>query len=377
MAAQVGLGRKPLSETLMGYVLIGTEASQFSGKARAALRWKGVSFDEIVATPQVYRDLIEPRVGYGVIPVLLTEAGQAIQDSADIIDFADRDEAGPSIHPGTPLHELLSLLLELYADEWLVIAAMHYRWSHDDAWIVEEFGRTARPDVSREEQIEVGQVIAKPIRDAVPRFGVSDDTVSGIEAHFEGFLADFSAHLRKLPFVLGHRPSLGDFALFGALYGPFYLNPVLNEQMRRLAPLVVAWVERVRDARAGAGALLPNDEAPASLYPILTRQMSEQAPVLADAIRAMQEWAKAQPSGARVKRSLGAHEFVIGGRRGERSILTFALWRLQRVRDHYQSLTGGDRERAARLLDAVGGMALVSAPLPVRLDRRDYRLVVA
>lgn len=361
----------------MGYALIGTEASQFSGKARAALRWKGVSFDEIQATPEVYRDLIETKVGFGVIPVLLTEAGQAIQDTADIIDFADRNAPGPAIHPGTPLQELVSLLLELYADEWLVIPAMHYRWSYDEGWIVEEFGRVARPDASREEQIDIGQVMVAPLRDAVPLFGVSDDTVSGIEAHFEGFLADFSAHLRTLPFVLGHRPSLGDFALFGALYGPFYRNPVLGEQMRRLAPLVVAWVERVRDARANAETLLPNDETPATLYPILTRQMSEQAPVLADAMRALQEWSRAQPSGARVKRSLGVHEFVISGRRGERSILTFALWRLQRVQDHYQSLTGADRDRAGQLLDAIGGTALVTSQMPVRLDRRDYRLVIA
>jgi hypothetical protein len=39
----------------MGYVLIGTEASQFSGKVRAFLRWKGVAFSETTATPEVYR----------------------------------------------------------------------------------------------------------------------------------------------------------------------------------------------------------------------------------------------------------------------------------------------------------------------------------
>ena len=78
----------------MVYVLIGTEASQFSGKARAALRWKGVDFSETVATPEVYRDIIEPRIGYSVIPVLLTESGQTIQDSGDIIDFVDRNNVG-------------------------------------------------------------------------------------------------------------------------------------------------------------------------------------------------------------------------------------------------------------------------------------------
>lgn len=361
----------------MGYVLIGTETSQFSGKARAALRWKGVDFADTIATPEVYRDIIEPRIGFGVIPVLITDDGRTIQDSSDIIDFADDVGAGPRIHPGTPVQELISLLLELYADEWLIIPATHYRWDYDGDWMVEELGRTARPDASRDEQIEIGQVIAAPMRDEVPRFGVSDDTISGIEAHYEGFLADFSAHLRKLPFALGDRPSLADFALFGALYGPLYRDPASGERMKRLAPPVVEWVRRVNSASIDGAALLPDDDTPATLLPLLKRQMSEQAPVLLDTMRAFQDWTKAQPSGARVKRSLGAHEFVIGGRRGERSIRSFALWRLQRIQDHYQSLRPSDRGRADRLLDAVGGGELVRNPMPVRLDRREYRLVIA
>lgn len=361
----------------MGYVLIGTEASQFSGKARAALRWKGADFRETVATPEVYRDIIEPRIGFGVIPLLLTDDGRAIQDTADIIDFADVVSTGPSIHPPTPVQDFVSLLLELYADEWLIIPAMHYRWDYGGEWIVEELGRTARPDATREEQIEIGQAIAAPIRDEVPRFGVSDDTISGIEAHYEGFLADFSSHLRKLPFVLGHRPSLGDFAIFGALYGPLYRDPVLGDQMRRLAPPVVDWVERMHSASAGGGELLPNDDIPATLLPLLKRQMSEQAPVIADTVRAFREWSRGQPSGARVQQFLGAHEFVIGGRRGERAITSFVLWRLQRVQDRYQALAESDRKRVDALLETVGGGELIRRPIPIRLDRRDYRLVIA
>lgn len=361
----------------MGYVLIGTEASQFSGKARAALCWKGADFSETIATPEVYRDIVEPRIGFGIIPVLLTDDGRAIQDSADIIDFADAVVSGPPIRPPTPVQDLVSLLIELYADEWLIIPAMHYRWDYGAEWIVEELGRTARPDAARDEQIQIGQVIAAPIRDGVPRFGVSDDTISGIEAHYEGFLADFSSHLRKLPFLLGNRPSLGDFAIFGALYGPLYRDPVLGDQMRRLAPPVVEWVERMRSTSVGGGELVPNDDIPTTLLPLLKRQMAEQAPVLTDTVRAFQEWTRAQPSGARVKRSLGAHEFVIGGRRGQRSIRSFALWRLQRIRDRYQLLTEPDRKRVDSLLDVIGGGELIRRPMPVRLDRRNYRLVIA
>ena len=48
-----------MSGRWMGYVLIGAEASQFSAKARACLRWKRVAFEDRNATPEVYRDIVE------------------------------------------------------------------------------------------------------------------------------------------------------------------------------------------------------------------------------------------------------------------------------------------------------------------------------
>lgn len=361
----------------MRYVLIGTEASQFSGKARAYLRWKGVDFSERQATPEVYRDIIEPKIGFPVLPVLLTPGGLAIQDTADIIDHVEGVEMGAAALPEGGVQRLVSYLMELYADEWLVIAASYYRWTYNEAWIVEDLGRTASPDAAPEEQRRIGQVIAATLRDAVPRFGISEETSSGIEAHYEGFLADYSAHLRRMPFVLGHRPSLGDFALYGPLYGPLHRDPASGEIMGKLAPAVARWVERMTAGGPAPGDLLPDDAIPETILPILKRQMAEQLPVLLGTAEALGEWARAQPRGVRVKRSLGTHEFAIGGRRGERSIITFSLWRLQRVLDHYRSLKGDERTRADLLLREIGGGSLCAFEPPVRLDRRDYRLVTA
>ena len=360
----------------MGYVLIGAEASQFSGKARSYLRWKGVDFTEKTATPEVYRDLVEPRIGFAVIPVLLTPDGLAVQDTADIIDHVEKAEAGPSVFPAGAVQKLASLLLELYADEWLIIPAMHYRWSYNEPWIIGEFGRNAAPNASPEEQARMGQVLAAPVKEAIPKVGVSEETISGIEAHYEGFLADYSAHLRKMPFVFGDRPSLADFALFGPLYGPLYRDPASGERMRRLAPVVADWVERMLKVKADSRSLAGGDEVPTTLYPILKRQMNEQLPVLQDSVRVLGEWVMAQPKGARIKRSLGRHEFTIGGRVGERNILSFSLYRLQRVLDQYAAMSDTDRQRADRFLEAIGGRALSGLKLPVRLERRDYRLVI-
>jgi glutathione S-transferase len=168
------------------------------------------------------------------VPVLLMPGGLAIQDTADITDHIESVEKGPRALPDGGVQWLVSYLLELYAHEWLVIAPSYYRWTCNEAWIVEELGRTAAPEATREEQRRIGQVIAATFRDVAPSFGASEETNSGIEAHYEGFLADYSAHLRRMPFALGHRPSLGDFALFGPLYGPLYRDSASGEIMRSL-----------------------------------------------------------------------------------------------------------------------------------------------
>jgi glutathione S-transferase len=360
----------------MGYVLIGTEASYFTGKARAYLRWKGVDFSEKPATPEVYAQIIQPRVGFSVIPVLLTPEDRVVQDTSDIIDHIEGRMPTPSVYPPGALQKLVSLLFELYADEWLVIPAMHYRWTYNEDWILAEFGRTAAPEASPEEQKRIGRAVGERFKSFVPRIGVSEETQAGIEAHYEGFLADFSAHLRRWPFLLGDRPSLGDFALYGPLYAHLYRDPESGAQMKRLAPLVAEWVERMGEPGSRSGDLLPGDQVPETLYPILKRQMSEQLPVLSDAAESLGEWAADQPAGTRVPRQLGQHEFIIGGRRGERAIITFSLLRLQKVLDHYSGLTGAERAAADRLLEETGGRAITGMTLPRRLDRREFRLVL-
>ncbi len=367
----------PMAGERMAYVLIGTEASQFSAKARAHLRWKGVAFDERDATPEVYRDIIEPRIGYAVIPALLTPEGGVVQDSGEIIDHVDAHAPGSSARPGTPTQELASRLIELYADEWLVIAGMHYRWTYNNEWIVAEYGRVSAPAATRAEQARIGEVIAKPVREAAARYGVSEETRSGIEAHYEGFLADFSQHLRRHDFVLGGRPTLGDFALYGVLQAVLFRDPESGARMERLAPMVVSWIERMDAARAGAGELVADDAVPDTLLPILKRQVAEQFPALADSARALEAWSVAQPKGARVKRTLGVHEYMIGGRWGQRGLFTFPLWRLQGIQDQYSAMSAGDRARATNLLEVIGGRTLVELPVRVRLARRDFRLVVA
>jgi glutathione S-transferase len=351
------------------YTLYGAQISYFTGKVRAYLRWKGIPFTEVTPTAGIYRDVILPRVGFPVIPVMVTPNGDTLQDSSDIIDALERAHGGPSVFPAGGTQRLVSALLELYGDEWLVIPAMHYRWHHNRDWAIRAFGEVSAPDATPEEQVAIGSRRAAPFAQAAVALGAAPHMHAAIERSYESLLGELDRHFAVTPYALGTRPSIGDFGLFGPLYAHQYRDPASGALMHRLAPNVVAWVERMRDAPSPrAGDFVPDDQVPDTLLPVLRRMMREQLPELVDTATALHHWLAAHRD-EKIPRSIGTHSFEIEGSRGERYVGCYKLWMLQRALDVYRGLTASERERADRLIDAVGGQALRSFDELPRLER--------
>ena len=351
------------------YTLYGAEISYFTGKVRAYLRWKNLPFVEIKSDANVYRDVIVPRVGFPVIPVLVTSSDETLQDSTAIIEALECRHGQPSIVPVTPVQRLVASLLELYGDEWLVIPAMHYRWHHNREWAIESFGALNAPDASRDEQIAAGTRRAAPFANAAVLLGAEPHMHAAIEKSYEALLAELDRHFAQHDYLLGTRPSIGDFGLFGPLYAHQYRDPKSGELMHRIAPHVVQWVERMNHPpHPRAGEFLANDEIPNTLLPILDRMMREQLPVLADSAIKLRDWLTAHP-GERIPRAIGTHEFVLDGQRGTRIVRPYSLWMMQRSRDVYRGLNATERAIADRLLISVGGKRFIDFADPPRLAR--------
>lgn len=351
------------------YTLYGAEISYYTGKVRAFLQWKGLPFVEVPATGDVYRQVILPRIGFAVIPVLETPEAATLQDSTDIIEALDRQHGEPSVFPCGGVQRLASALLELYGDEWLLIPAMHYRWHHNREWALRAFGALNAPEASPEEQLELGTRRAAPFSQAAVLLGAMPHMHSAIERSYEDLLAELNAHFAEHPYLLGARPSIGDFGLYGPLYAHQYRDPASGALMRRLAPHVVAWVERMQQPPTPrSGDFLSDDTLPPTLLPVLRRMMREQMPVLEDTARRLNAWLAENP-GTPVPRTLGKHGFTLEGEHGERIVRPYALWMLQRARDIYRTLTPLERAQADRYLDAIGGQALRNFPDPPRLVR--------
>jgi glutathione S-transferase len=318
---------------LAHYRLFSWEHSYFSGKTRALLRFKAhggaLTFEDVLATPELISGLLIPATGTNVVPQLLAPGGVWVQDTSEIADFLERAHPAPSSIPpaSAPRQRLASHLLELLADEWLVVYAFWERWHYgrDGAEPSHaEFNEQqwsavlapAAPGMARRAAGRAFFEAAFGIREAEtnPRgvyaglrdLGVDTRTAPAWEASALGFLAAFEAHLAAHDFVFGGAPSHADFALLGPLYAHLYRDAVAGFQLRTRFPLVAEWVERTnhegslnarsygqrlyslgpnrelvgRPATSDGGAWLPGDALAPTLLPMLAVFFSEMWPCL-------------------------------------------------------------------------------------------------
>jgi len=353
--------------------LFGAPLSLYSGKARSYLDWKGVDYVEKLPVDPVFTSEVLPAVGRSVIPVVRLGDGTILQDTTVIIDHFEATEPGPSIYPQTPRQRLAALLLECFGDEWLVIPAMHYRWNYNEEWVYGEFGKVARPDDPPSAQYEAGRKSGSKFRGLLPMLGINEATVPAIEASYESLLAELDAHFAAHDFLFGSRPSIGDYGLIGPLYAHNYRDPESGKIMKRLAPNVARWVERMVAPEPLSGEFYPDDTIPETLIPVLRRMMGEHVPYLEKVAAMLGNWAQ-DNHGEEVPRALGFADFTVEGVTGQRGALPFGLWMLQRALDYLASLEGQARADAEAMLRRFGAKAVISFQMPVRLTFEDFRL---
>tara|TARA_R110002124_G_scaffold56548_2_gene159383 strand:- start:526 stop:1638 length:1113 start_codon:yes stop_codon:yes gene_type:complete len=368
----------------MTYTLIGTAVSLYTGKVRGYLRWKNVAFREQLSTVETYKSVILPRIGWPVVPVLLHDDGSprgvAVQDTTEIIDYVEAHEPGPSVYPDGPVQKLAALILELFGDEWLVIPAMHYRWAYNRDFAQAEFGATSYPDLPSAERIAAVQKSVDFFSGALPVLGIAPQSVAAVEASFEAFLAAFEAHLEHHDFLIGSRPSIGDYGFLGPLYAHLLRDPASGEIMERLAPRVAGWARRTHAPQHGlTGGFLGNDDIPPTLIPMLEMFAAQQLPVLFETAEALAKWSDENPDATELPRMLGFNKAIIGHGdtrvETDRAIFPYPLWMLQRVTDHLAALDGEARQSAEKMLRSIGAAKLIDFTLPIRLKRENYKLV--
>jgi glutathione S-transferase len=354
------------------YRFYAAEISYFSGKVRPALRYKGVPFEEISPTPQAYREVIIPRTGLAFIPVLISPEDEVFQDTSDILDQLERRLPDPPIYPSAPVQRVVAYLLELYADEFGLLPAMHYRWSFPES---EARARADFAAVTGDES--AAEHFADRMKGSLPLLGVHEETRTPIEAHTRDLLDALSAHFESCAFALGSRMSLGDCALMGPLYAHLYLDAVPGRLLRESAPRVCEWIERMNHPEPGSGGFLAGDALAPTLRPLLELIGRDAAPLLLDAVRAFESWADERPQDLQEPpRAVGNHQTRLRGVSFQRYTSSYSLWMLQRPLDAYRRLAQHERREVDRALANTGLEALLHYAPRHRLGKRAFKLVL-
>ncbi len=346
------------------------EISYFSAKVRPALRYKGVHFLELAPD---YRNVILPRTGLAFIPIVVTPEDDTWQDTSDILDALERRIPIPPLYPPTPVQRVVASLVELYADEFMILPAMHYRWSFPESVA------KARADFAAMSMEPAAAArFAERMRGSLPFLGVTPATAPAIEAHLHDLLERLSAHFAAHPYLLGARMSLADCALMGPLYAHLYLDAVPGRLLRETAPEVCRWIERMnRPDPEASGAWLGDDALAPTLAPILELIGADAAPLIQDGVRAFDAWADGQPGPLdELPRGLGGHETRLRGVPVQRFTSSYTPWMVQRVLDGYRDLDPAARTAVDRALAGSGCEQLLALRPRHRVGKRRFKLVL-
>ncbi|XP_002739004.1 uncharacterized protein LOC100375835 [Saccoglossus kowalevskii] len=376
---------------------IGAELSPYTAKVRAYLRYKKIPFEPVQCTLEVMQKVVKPGIGWSVVPVVVTPDNKFIQDSTDIINNLEKQHPTPSIYPKTPRQRLVSLLLELYADEWLFITAMHYRWNFNEnsKFLNVEFGKNSFPGEPADIQEERGRRVYSRFKQMCPFIGINEETIPELEKGYIKLLDVLSVHLDKYPYLLGYQPSIADFAVFGQLYAIFFRDPAPGLIMKTRAPVVAAWVEtmnqfttesrqynhtvvdgRIVKQEPEHTDFLPDDEVPETLNHILDTMFTNQGAVLIDTANELTNYLKENPEEDDIPRQIGMHTFHINSASSKRAIFPYPIWMLQGITDYYHGLSSIDKSSVDRFLDKFkGGRELLNVDLSqCRVERTNVHL---
>ena len=373
--------------------LYGAPPSLYTGKARSYLRKAGIEYVERLQSHPDYAARIMPVIGRFVIPVLEHDQ-MIVQDTTEIIDYLeDNSDAPIGVYPDTPKQKIISLILEVFGDEGLLRPAMHYRWNfpeENDYFISMEFGRFMNPQANDEEARQLAGMPKAAMQKYLPGLGITAQTIPEIERTYEELLTALDAHFLAHPYMLGGKPTIADFGLYGPMYAHLARDPKPEMLMKTTANRVWRWVERMTasDLDKPEFCGLPDetvagDEIPDTLMPVLKLVARDHAPEVTALVDFVNEHLRSEPeAGSPVitdatRRVLGRITIPVGDIEVPVGARHFTLWMLQRVHNAYDQLNDSEKNEVDALLEATGLQAYVHHRPTRRIKRVNYAEVWA
>ncbi len=363
----------------MGTVtLYGAPLSLYTGRARSYLIKAGIAYREQQGHSEHFKKVVLPQAGIRTIPTLELEDGTVIRDGAAIIDHFEA-QSGNTHSPTTPRQKVVSLLMDVIGAEGLLRPAMHYRWNFPEEnldFVMVGFRDLFPPGPK---QAEMAEATANKMRQACQAFGVTDETKPAIEEMYGEFLDALNAHLKTYPYLLGSRPSIGDFGLIASMFAHLGRDPKPLSIMQARAPFIYRWVERMNRHEADMAEydLEPNeflagDVIPDSLIDVLKTIAEDFVPETLASADVVNQWIAAQETlepGTPIERGVGFGAFDLRGVTCHAMSQPYRYYLLSRVQSAFEAMSPEEQESVRSLLDACDMTPLLDCKLTRSITR--------
>ena len=313
------------------------------------------------------------------MPVVYINGKNPIQDSTVIIDYFERQYPDNSLIPESPKQRIAAQRIELYADEWLPMAALHYRWNYPENYnfIIGEFGSNALPFFPAFIQRKAAKFVADKMSGYLPWLGITENMQMALEDHIETLLSLLNLHLSEHVFLLGSQPCLADFALYGPLYAHLHRDPVPKNLVAKHSH-VPKWIERLRGERSLERIVLPDDDSLAeSLLPVLVHISQSHMTLIKQSVEAVRLWCRDKSIGDIIPERIGDATLTIGKNQETRYNLSGPYCLFQHLCETYQMLENQDKHGVDEFISSVAGLSITKEPLPIKTEIKKCRLDVA
>jgi glutathione S-transferase len=309
------------------YRIFGSELSPYSVKVRSYFRYKALAHEWLPRSPANQGEF-QKYAKLPLVPLVVTPEGESVQDSTPIIERFEAANPEPSILPDDKALAFLSALIEEYADEWGNKWMFHYRWAYQpDCWATAE--RIAQQMMEAQGTLAVAQAraaVAERMTGRLGFVGSNETTRPLIEASFKRALEILNGHLATRPYVLGGRPAMADFGLWGQFY-ELATDPTPGAIMRASAPNVMAWVGRM---------LAPKAEGPFESWATLASGLG---PLLAEEVGGrFLPWSTA--NAAAIEKGEKTFTMALGGLRWTQEPQKYHARSLAEIRRKYAAAKG-------------------------------------
>jgi glutathione S-transferase len=339
-------------------------------------------------------------VGRWIMPVMETPDGRIIQDGADIIDYFERGDGQHLVrypaYPATPVHLAVSHLFELFGGEGLLRPAMHYRWNFDEenlSFIQSEFALNFPGRLSNDEATAAFAQASGRMRKAAVNFGVTPETAPAIESSFHEWLDLFSGHLVDHPYLLGGRPTIGDYGLMATMWAHLFRDPAPQSLIKRHAPRVGRWIERMatsepyRHEYDDVDDFIADDTVPETLLTMMRFVAEEYLPEITAHVDVANQWlaertdlvagtngtddpaSRGLDGGRGLAGASGAATFEWRGYEITTAIMPYRFWLLQHLHDDLAAAEPSEQARVRDVFRATGLETILSLRTLRRVER--------